>query len=342
MGSQFVTGDTTHRKVSTLAIVGAFAAIYILWGSTYVFIKFGVETIPPFFMAGARHLIAGGVLYAWVRLRGGEAPTVVHWGSAAVLGALMLFGGNGGVTWAEQRVPSGLAALVVGTVPLWMALLDWVRPGGVRPGPRVAAGLIMGFAGVALLVGPARLAGGSRIDPIGAAVLVAASLSWAIGSLYSRRAPLPKSLVQGIAIQSLAGGTLLFLVGLLGGEAARLHIEAVSVKSLLSVVYLAVFGSIVGFTCYIWLLRVVTAARASTYAYVNPIVALLLGWALAGESISLRTTIAAVVIVLGVVLIVSQQKTPVSKPNSAQALAGKVPAIANGHAREHVEEALTH
>ena len=330
-----------HRKASTLAIVGAFAAIYVLWGSTYVFIKFGVETIPPFFMAGARHLIAGTLLYAWVRLRGAEPPALLHWGSAAVLGALMLFGGNGGVTWAEQRVPSGLAALMVGTVPLWMALLDWVRPGGVRPGPRVAAGLILGFAGVALLVGPAKLAGGSRVDPIGAAVLVAASLSWAIGSLYSRRAPLPRSLVLGIAIQSLAGGTLLFLVGLFSGEAARLHPEAVSLKSLLSVVYLAVFGSIVGFTCYIWLLRVVTAARVSTYAYVNPVVALLLGWFVAGESISTRTVMAAAVIVLGVVLIVSQQTKTPAEQDAAKAPAEKVPAIANGHAQEHVEEALT-
>jgi drug/metabolite transporter (DMT)-like permease len=302
----------SHRAAkhhaSAWRIALAFAAVYLLWGGTYVFIRFAVETIPPFLMAGTRHLIAGAVLYAWIRARGASRPSALEWGSAAILGALLLFGGNGGVSWATQRVPSGLAALMIALTPAWITLLDWLWHGAARPGARIVAGLVLGFTGIVLLVGPGRLAGGERLDPIGAAVLMLASVSWATGSIYSRRAPQPHTLLASIAIQSIAGGTLLWLVGLASGEVSRLHPGEISLRSMVSMLYLIVCGSIIGFTCYIWLLRVTAASRVATYAYVNPVVALILGWLLAGERMTPRTLVAAAVIVLAVILIVSHQE----------------------------------
>ena len=281
---------STHRPTdepSTLRLLGAFAAIYILWGSTYLFIRFGVETIPPFLLAGTRHIVAGTLLYLWVRLRTNERPRAWQWLAAAVVGTLLLVGGNGGVTWAEQRVPSGLAALLVATMPLWMVLLDWLRPGRVRPRAGAALGLLLGFAGVALLVAPTRLNSHS-VDPLGAGVLVLAALSWAIGSLYSRQGKVAASPLLAAAMQCLAGGAILWTLGLVTGEWSRLDAGHISLRSTLSLAYLIVFGSLLGFTAYIWLLRVATPSRVSTYAYVNPVVAVLLGWAFAGEAITPR------------------------------------------------------
>lgn len=288
-------------------LVLAFASVYLIWGSTYLAILFAIETIPPFLMAGIRFLAAGTILYAWVRIRRGLKPEPHHWPSAAVVGGLMLLGGNGGVVWAEQRVPSGLAALLIATVPLWMALLDWVRPHGLSPTKRGFIGLALGFAGAIVLVGPGEIIGGGRVDPVGTGVLLFASLSWAIGSLRSRGARLPKSPLLATAMQMLAGGVLLSCVGLMTGEAARFDAGAVSTRSLLSLFYLIVFGSLVGFSAYIWILRKTTLARASTYAYVNPVVAVLLGWALADEPLTFRTLLATGVIVSGVWLIISVQ-----------------------------------
>jgi drug/metabolite transporter (DMT)-like permease len=224
-----------------------------------------------------------------------------------LVGGLLLLGGNGGVVWAEQSVPSGLAALLVAMAPLWMAVLDWVRPGGVRPSSGVALGLGLGFAGVVLLVGPDELVGGGRVDPAGALVLIVASLSWAAGSVYSRHGQRPASPLLGTGMQMLAGGALLMLVGSAAGEWAGFDYQAVSLRSLASLGFLIAFGSLIGFTAYIWLLRVTTVARASTYAYVNPAVAVFLGWALAGEALTLRTLLAAGVIVAAVVVITTHQ-----------------------------------
>ena len=284
-------------------ILLAFAAVYVLWGSTYLAIRIGVETIPPFVLAGLRHLTAGILLFAWLRARGVPAPLPRHWRSAAVIGGLLLLGGNGLVTWAEQRVPSGLAALIVASVPIWMTLLDGLqrreRPHGV-----VLAGLALGLLGIAFLVAPGRFAGGARVDPVGAAALLTAALLWAVGSLYSRRAPLPSSTLLATAMEMVAGGAILLLAATVTGEWSGLSLAAVSSRSLFSLVYLIVAGSLLGFSAYIFLLGATTPARVSTYAYVNPVVAVFLGWAFAGEPVTLRTFIAAAVIVTAVALII--------------------------------------
>ncbi len=280
----------------------AFAALYIIWGSTYLGIRIAIETIPPFTMAAARFLFAGAILYAWGRRRGAPRPTAAQWRSAAVIGVLLLLIGNGGVVWAETRVPSGLAALMVGAEPLWAVVLDWVRPGGKRPSLGVAAGLVAGFAGVALLVAPGEV-GGKGVDAVGATMLVVAAIGWAIGSIYSRHADTPKNPLLATGANMLAGSVALAVAAVLNGELAAIHPASVSVRSWLALAYLVVFGAVVGFTAYIWLLRNTTLAKASTYAYVNPVVAVLLGWLILGEPITARTIAAAAVIVTGVIMI---------------------------------------
>ncbi len=310
---------------STAKIVTAFAAVYILWGSTFLAIRFAVATLPPFLMAGTRHLIAGAVLYPLARLRSGEQPSRANWSAAALMGALLLFGGNGGVSWAEQHVPSGVTALLVASVSLWMVLIDWLRPGGARPTGRVVVGLVLGFSGVAFLVGPSKVAGSGRVDLAGAAVLLLAALSWATGSVFSRRLPLPRAPLLGTAMQCLAGGALLIVVGLLTGQGAQLDWNTVSLRSVLALSYLVVFGSLLGFSAYTWLLAHASPARVSTYAYINPVVAVILGWALAGEQITLRMLAATAVIIAGVVLVITARQrvtapleTPVAAPEKAQ------------------------
>jgi drug/metabolite transporter (DMT)-like permease len=304
----------TPEVLSRLRVGAAFAAIYLIWGSTYLAIRFAIETLPPFFMAGARFIVAGALLYTWARWRGAPGPTRLHWREAAIVGGLMLLGGNGGVTWAEQRLPSGLAALLVTTVPLWMVLLEAVRPGGGRPSRRVALGLGLGMAGVLLLIGQGNLTGGQAVDLPGTAVVLFAALAWAAGSLYSRRARLPEAPLQGVALEMLAGGAWLLLAGGVSGEGARLNLDGASLRSLLALGYLIIFGSIVAFSAYLWLLRVSTPARASTYAFVNPVIAVFLGWALADEPLTAQTLLAAAVIVAAVAIITTGRVRRRSKP----------------------------
>ena len=286
-------------------LLSAFAAVYLIWGSTYLAIRFAIETMPPFLMAAVRFLIAGGALYGWARWRSQARPARVEWRSALIVGGLLLFAGNGVVVWSELRIDSGLAALLVATVPLWIVALDALRPGGVRPGWRVWAGVAGGLAGIALLVGPAELAGAERADLLGILGVLFASLAWAVGSLYSRHAPLPASPALGTGMEMLAGGLLLALFSLALGEPAGFDPAAVSATSALALAYLVFVGALIGFSAYVWLLRVAPAAKVATYAYVNPVVALLLGWALAGEELDARTLIAAAVILGSVFLIVS-------------------------------------
>ncbi len=290
---------------SRRAVIAALVAVYLIWGSTYLAIRYAVQTIPPFLMASARFLAAGLALYAWARARGAPNPKPTHWRSATVIGGLMLLGGNGGVVWSEQRVPSGIAALMVATVPLWMVVLEWIRCRRIEARPIVLAALVLGLLGIALLVDPAASPG--HLDWIGAAVLVAASLSWALGSISSRVLPLPLSSLLSTAMEMIVGGALLALAGLATGESARLQLSAISPASAWALAYLAVFGSLVAFTAYAWLLRVASLATVSTYAYVNPVVAVVLGWAIAGEPLTGRTLLAASVIVTAVALIITNQ-----------------------------------
>lgn len=301
--------DTTLRA-PFFKIALALGAVYLIWGSTYLGIRFAIETIPPFLMAGCRYLTAGAVLYGWARFRGAPRPSLLHWRSAVVIGAFLLLGGNGAVVWAEQRVDSGLAALLVSTEPLWIVLLFWLRSGRKRLDPRVIAGLLLGFTGVMLLVRPG--ASGS-VDLLGAAALVLGALSWAWGSLYGQRAPLPASPLTSTGMQMLGGGALLLVASTLTGEPAHFDLAAVSTRSLLAVAYLVVFGAIVAFTAYVWLLRVAPPVLVSTYAYVNPVVAVFLGWALAGEPLTAATLGAAAVILAGVGLITTAQGKPASE-----------------------------
>ncbi len=293
------------QERNTWGVIVALGALYLIWGATYLAIRFAIETIPPFLTGSLRFLIAGGFLYVWMRWRGAVAPTRVHWRSAAIIGGLLLFGGNGGVTWAEQFVPSSLAALMIAMVPLWMVLLNWARGDRVRPTISVMLGLILGLIGIALLVGFRESE--SNTNPIGVIVLLCAALSWAIGSLYSRHAVLPAEPLLATAMEMLAGGVIFLIAGVGAGELGRVHLELLSERSVLALAYLTVFGSLVAFSAYIWLLKATTPARASTYAYVNPVVAVFLGWALAGEPLNLRVIIATAIIVAAVALITTRQ-----------------------------------
>lgn len=297
------------------AVITAFAALYIIWGSTYLAIRVAIETLPPFLMAGVRFLIAGAVLYGWSMLRSPQRPSRAEWKAAAIIGTLLLMGGNGAVVWAEQVVPSGVTALLVAIVPAWFVLLNWLWRKGGRPRGRTVAGLTLGFAGSALLIGPGALGAGEGVNPIGAAVLMVGCVAWAVGSIYSKNAPQPSPFLA-TGMQMLAGGSVLLLAGLLTGEPARLDLGAVSGRSLLGFAYLIVFGAIIGFSAYIWLLRYVHPARVSTYAYVNPIVAVVLGWAVAGEPITARMGVAAAVILGGVTLVTLDQHTASDRSSS--------------------------
>lgn len=287
-------------------VITAFAAVYVIWGSTYLGIHLAVETIPPFFMAGSRAFVAGTILYAWARCRGADKPELVHWKGATVVGGLLLLGGNGLLSWAEQRVPSGVSALIIGSVPLWMILLEWLWHRGPRPTVGLVSGLVVGFVGLGFLVVPGNASDGVRGDLSGAAVLLLAAFLWANGSLYSRRARLPSSPLLAAAMELLAGGALLLFAGGINGEWMRFEPARVALSSWIAWVYLFTFGSLVAFTAYVWLLKASTPARVSTYAYANPVIAVFLGWALAGERITARMLIAAAAIILAVIIIVTR------------------------------------
>lgn len=293
-----------QKNVSTLSIWTALIALYIVWGSTYLAIRFGVETLPPFLLAAIRFLVAGVILYLWRMAAGDQRPTALNWRSAAIVGGFLLVGGNGGVTWAEQRVVSGVAALMVGLVPLWMLLMDAFLPGGKGPGLQGIIGVVLGLAGIIVLVGPSNLLGISHeIDLVGILALCLATFLWAAGSLYSRNAPLPESPLMGTAMEMLAGGAGLLLLATLTGEWGRLDLAAVAPRSLWGLAYLITFGSLIGYAAYTWLLRVAPTPLVSTYAYVNPLIAILVGNLLAQEPLTPRIVLSALVIVGSVILI---------------------------------------
>lgn len=293
--------DRPLAKAPRSRILIAFAAVYVIWGSTYLAIRFAIETLPPFLMVGTRFLAAGGIMYIWLRARGAAPPKAAHWRSAAIIGILMPVLGTGVVVWAEQRVPSGIAALLVAIEPLWIVLLQWWRRGGKRPNGWVAAGVTLGLAGLWLLVNPGGDTKQGNLFAEG--MLLLAALSWATGSLYSKRAQYPKSRALGTGMEMIVAGAVLITLGLVTGEAGHFVIRATSAKSWMSLLYLTTFGSIIAYTAYVWLLKAVSPTLVSTYAFVNPVVAVFLGWAFASEPLNGRTIAAAAIIVGAVALI---------------------------------------
>jgi drug/metabolite transporter (DMT)-like permease len=304
-----------------LALITAFAALYLIWGSTYLAIRFAIESIPPLLMAGTRFFSAGIVMYGITRAQGAPKPTFAEWRTSLVVGTCLLFFGNGGVTIAEQWVPTGLASLLVATVPIDIALLAWISGASPRPQPLVFLGLAGGFVGIAILVAPAFTAhpvGGSDHAGLGMLILLFGSLVWSIGSLYSRREQRASSPFLSSAQTMLCGGALMILVGFARGEARNFELRQVTALSLGAFIYLVLVGAIVGYTAYIWLLRHCDPAKVATYAYVNPVVAVLLGAFFAGETLTLQTGVAAVIIIGAVALVITAG--PTKEKNARPAL----------------------
>jgi len=300
-----------QKRARRWRIIAAFASIYTIWGSTYLAIRYAVQTMPPFLMATARFIVSGIILYAYSRWRGTPPPSRRQWRNATIAGAFLLVGGNGAVVWAEQYVPSGLTALLVSVLPFWLVIIDWVRPNGVRPRPAVVIGIILGLVGIYVLVNPAASSGQTAVRPLGAIVLILGSLSWALGSFFSRDADLPASGIMRTGVEMIAGGFLLFVLSVASGELRGFDVHRVSHASVAGLLYLITFGALLGFTSFIWLLDKVTPAKVGTYAYVNPVVAVLLGWLIAGESLSARTVVAAA-IVIGAVALITTTRSAVS------------------------------
>lgn len=301
---QRISLASQEAPVSGLLVV-SFLAVYVLWGATFFAMRVGLQSFPPLLLAGTRHLSVGLMLFPLLRWKTGIRPTAAHWKTAAMSGFLLLCIGNGGVCWAEETVPSGIAALLVAMVTLWMVIVDWLRPGGHKPSARILCGIVMGFAGMVILVGPAKLGNSGRVDRTGAGILVVASLAWACGSLWSKHGSLPSSPMLGVAMQGLCGGAALWIAGLLTGEMAQFHPLAVTPQAWLAVGYLVAFGSCIGFTAFLYILKKSTAARVGTYAFVNPIVALVVGWLMGGEALSQRTLLAAAIILTAVVVVIT-------------------------------------
>lgn len=297
--------DTTVP--SRTALVLAFTAIYLIWGSTYLGIRIAVETMPPFLMAGVRFLVAGAILFAFLRLRGAAWPTAHQWRANAIIGTFLLLGGNGLVVWAEQTVPSGITALLIGVSPLFIVLAEWAWPGGSRPTVTTAVALLLGFAGVAWLAAPWESAAQGRVDPAGVVAILAACMFWSIGSIYSRHAKHGADPTLAAALQMLGGGASLMVVALLHGDFPRLDVAAISGRSWAAFAWLVGAGSLVGYSTFVWLMKHSTPARVATYAYVNPIVAVFLGWLFLREPITPRTLVASAIIVAAVAIITTEK-----------------------------------
>jgi len=283
----------------------ALIALYIVWGSTYLAIRFAVETIPPYLHSGIRFLISGTILLIWRRMAGDPTPTRRQWISTGIVGIALLLGGNGLVGWAEQRVPSGIAALMVSMSPMWLVLFEALRRGGAKPSWRGIVGLLIGFGGVFLLIGPENFNGTSatQFDTLGTIALLIAALLWSIGSIYSKTADMPKSSLQSTGMEMIVGSVALFIVSAGSGELHGFSLASVSMRSWLGLTYLIFIGSLVGFVSYGWLLHNAPVSLMSTYAYVNPVVAVFLGSWLASETITARILLAAGIIIGSVIVI---------------------------------------
>ena len=296
----------------------ALLTIYTVWGGTYLAMRYAVETIPPFLMAGTRFLVSGLILYIWRRAARDPAPTRGQWLRAGLVGLLLLLGGNGLVSLAEQKVASGIAALIVGSAPLWMTTFEALRPGGVRPNALGILGLMVGFGGIVLLVLPS-LSGTNPAasHPLGVITLLFAALFWSIGSIYSRQARLPASSLLSTGMQMLAGSLGLYLTGTLTGEWQQLVLGNITTRSWLSLLFLILFGSMAGFTAYAWLLRSAPVSLVATYAYVNPVVAILVGSLFAQEILTVHVLFSALIIIGSVVLINASRRLKPQAPPAA-------------------------
>ena len=309
MKTQLLRSDDKKRII---LLIAAFAAVYIFWGSTYLAIKYAIETLPPFLMAGSRFVFAGLILMVWASFtKDYERPKAVHWKTSFIVGSFLLLGGNGAVVFAEHHISSSLAALLVATEPFWIVILSWLWLKKSRPNSKVVVGLAVGFFGVWLLISgqaTSSFAGDGAMQTLGTVVVIFAALSWAIGSIYGLRSPVPKSSLLTAGMQMFSGGSVMLVVSLGLGEWTNFSIAEVSANSWFGVIYLIIFGSLIGFTAYSWLLRNAEPAMVATYAYVNPIIAVLLGWLIAGESFTGQMLLGAGVIVGSVVLITAEDK----------------------------------
>jgi drug/metabolite transporter (DMT)-like permease len=301
----------------TAGVVAALATVYVVWGSTYLGIALAIETLPPLSMAAVRFLVAGALLYLVARRferRTAARPDRRQWLAAAVTGTFLLAIGNGGVSWAQQTVPSGIAALVIASIPLWIAVLGRLAF-RERLSLLACLGIGIGFAGVALLVNPL---GGGAVDPVGGLLLLLAAAGWSVGTLLSRGTRLTVSPLVGAGMQMLCGGIVLAAAALVAGEVGEVRLAEVSARSVGGLLYLIVFGSILAFSAYVWLLRNAATSLVSTYAYVNPVVAVFLGWLVLGEAISLRTLVAGGVVLAAVALIVSARPALPARSGSSR------------------------
>lgn len=304
------TDDAATRRVKLLT---ALSVVYFVWGSTFLAGRYAVETLPPLMITAARCLVAGTLLYAFYYRRSGH-PTRRQWQTAWVAGTLLFLGGQGTMTRALKIVPSGLAALLLASMPIWMVLFHWAQPSGRRPTAREAIGLAIGLLGVALLASPAGVAEAEMVEPLGAFMLLLAAMLWAVGSLYSRGAALPASGGMATAMQLLAGGVSLSVASVLVGEPGAVASTTITFRSAASLVYLVILGTLIGFSAFNWLLKNTTPALLGSYAYVNPVVAVLVGWAVGGEALGPRTLIAMVVVVAGVAIVVARPRGALRKP----------------------------
>jgi drug/metabolite transporter (DMT)-like permease len=290
----------------------AFAIIYFVWGSTFLAIRVGVREVPPFLLAGLRFLIAGLVLFAWMRAKGTVSPTARQWFSATLLAVLIFVLDYGLLFWAERRVPSGIAAVMMATIPVFMTLSEILFLKTQRLTPRLGAALLIGIGGVLVLVSRSISFGDSPIDTIGAIALIVAAIGWSVGSALTRKLPLPSSKAMSSGAQMFAGGVLLMITSTALGEFRGFRVQAVSLKAWLALAYLIVAGSIVAFTAYLWLIHHESPTKVGTYAYVNPVVAVLLGYFLGGEGLSLRTIMGTMLVLVSVVVITTTPKKQIS------------------------------
>ncbi len=289
-------------------IAFAFAAIYLIWGSTFLATRYAVTVIPPFFVSGTRFFIAGVVLFTYARISTKEPLTWRNWQAATLLGALFFLICHGGVSWAAKHVPSGISALLMASISMWTALIELVRRSESRPRRLVIVCLLTGFIGMALLVARPQMLAGSHVGSMGAIVVLVGAFSWALGTVLTRKVDLPSSTILSASMQMICGGALLLILGAASGQAADFHLSSVTRPALLGMVFLTFIGSLAGFTCYIWLLSHCSPTRVATYAYVNPIVALFLGWAIAGEQLTERSLLASLIVVGSVAVIISSRE----------------------------------